>query len=78
MLKGHPSDGLGPDHLQMQANPCGVIISIKVNDEFEATSAQVGHWPCRKGLHCTGQLLWYYHRLGGCVCIGIARDGQPL
>jgi hypothetical protein len=43
MLKGHPSDGLGPDHLQLpEVNPCGVIISISVNDQFEATSAQVG------------------------------------
>jgi hypothetical protein len=43
MLKSHPSDGLGPDHLQLpETNPCGVIISMNVNDQFEATSAQVG------------------------------------
>lgn len=41
MLKGHPSDGLGPDTLQMEVNPCGVIFSLKLNDQFEATSAQV-------------------------------------
>lgn len=41
MLKAHPSDGLGPDTLQLDANPCGVIFSLKLNDQFEATSAQV-------------------------------------
>jgi len=40
-LRGHPLDGLGPDHLQLEANPCGVIMALAVNEGFNATSAQV-------------------------------------
>lgn len=41
MLKGSSMDGLGPDHIQLEANPCGVIMALKLNKDFQATSAQV-------------------------------------
>lgn len=42
MLKDDPMDGLGPDHVQMEPNPCGVIMEVKLDDNFSGTSAKVG------------------------------------
>jgi hypothetical protein len=44
-LKGHLYDGLGPDHLQLEANPCGVIMELKLDNDWQATSARVGAAP---------------------------------
>lgn len=44
MLKADPMDGLGPDHFQLAPNPCGVIMSLKLDDSYKATQAQV-HMP---------------------------------
>lgn len=41
MLKASPTDGLGSDTLQMEPNPCGVIMALDLNQDFEATSAKV-------------------------------------
>ena len=45
MLKGDAMDGLGPDHIQMAANPCGVIMALNLNDKYEATSGEVRACP---------------------------------
>lgn len=42
MLKGHAMDGAGPDHLQMRANPCGIVMQLDLDDAWRATSAKVG------------------------------------
>lgn len=42
MLKGSTNDGLGPDHIQMEPNPCGVVFALKLDEQFRATSAEVG------------------------------------
>lgn len=41
MLKASPTDGLSSDTLQIDPNPCGVIMSLNLDQTFEATSAKV-------------------------------------
>ncbi|KAF6262042.1 hypothetical protein COO60DRAFT_687772 [Scenedesmus sp. NREL 46B-D3] len=41
MLEGNAYDGLGPDHLSFKPNPCGIIMSLKLDPKFSATQAEV-------------------------------------
>lgn len=41
MLKGHAMDGLGPDHLQMAPNPCGLVMALELDGNYTATAAEV-------------------------------------
>lgn len=40
MLKGDAMDGIGPDHVQLEANPCGIIMELNLDESFSATSAK--------------------------------------
>jgi hypothetical protein len=52
MLKGDAMDGIGPDHVQLEANPCGIIMELKLDDKFSATAAKV----CATAAKGCGQL----------------------
>lgn len=56
MLKGDPMDGIGPDHVQLEANPCGVVMELKLDDSFSATSAKVSNRYCCLGLSAVAPL----------------------